>query len=470
MAKITPVLMQHKENGSGRSPIYLRISSKDITKYKSLGYQVKKTHWNERSRRVRKSHKKHVEINALIRTKLSEADDFVLSRKRAGKPITARHLKQAFVEVEKEAEEEETPEVEDLGDRGIGGDYFAFADEEIERFERRGQIHTHKRYKSCIKKFRRHTGEPLPFGEITPELLEDYETHLIEHYGNAQTTVAANFSAIRSILYKAMMKELVPQKENPFFKFKVEQGTPDRDYLSRKQLARVEGLALPKDSLIWRVRSYFLFSTYCAGVRFGDMAKMKRRHVSGGRLKYQMSKTGNLKDMKMLPQAREIALHYLPEESSLNGRIEGPGERLFPIIEDYDTSTPRKMLNAISAQNALINKYLKKIAEKADLDVRLSTHIARHTFASMALRKGWDVDKIRRDLGHSSLKTTQTYLADFDDDDNYDERQQLFGGPPGDDPTDDDSSDDGPSEDGSSGNDSPEGDSSSGDDGLPEED
>ena len=71
MAKITPVLMQHKQNGNGRSPIYLRLSSGGKTKYKSLGYRIKETHWNERSRRVRKSHKKHAEINALIRSKLS---------------------------------------------------------------------------------------------------------------------------------------------------------------------------------------------------------------------------------------------------------------------------------------------------------------------------------------------------------------------------------------------------------------
>ena len=463
MAKITPVLMQHKQNGNGRSPIYLRLSSGDKTKYKSLGYRIKETHWNERSRRVRKSHEKHAEINALIRSKLSEADDFILSRKRAGKPVTARFLKQSFVEAEKEAEQKEASEDKGRGDEEgeePENDYFAFADKVIERFERRGQIYTHKRYKSCIKKFRKYTGEPFPFDEITPELLEDYETHLIQHYGNAQTTVAANFAAIRAILYKAMARDLAAQSENPFFKFKVKQGTPDRDHLTEEQLARIENLSLPKGSLIWRARSYFLFSTYCAGVRFGDMAKMKRRHVSGGRLRYQMSKTGNQKDMKLLPQAREIALHYLPESASLDRSIEGPEKRLFPIIDGYDTSTPRKMVNAISAQNTLVNKYLKKIAGRVDLDVHLSTHVARHTFASMALREGWDVGKIKNDLRHSDLKTTQTYLADFDEDDNYDERQELFGDAPGDDP-DDDSSDESPSDDGSS-DDEP-------DDELPEE-
>jgi hypothetical protein len=153
MAKFTAVLWTHNENAEGRSPIYLRISARSKTKYVSLGVRLKETHWNGRTRRVRKSHRKHEEINALIRSKLSEGDDFILGRKRAGKPITARYLKEALVEAEKEAEREETREEEGRGDEdgeGEGGDYFAFADKVIERFERRGQIYTHKRYKSFL--------------------------------------------------------------------------------------------------------------------------------------------------------------------------------------------------------------------------------------------------------------------------------------------------------------------------------
>ena len=93
MAKVTPVLWKHKENAEGRSPIYLRISAGDTTKYKSLRCYIKATHWNERTRRVRKSHKRHGEINALITQRLSEAESAILDRKRGGEAVTARHIK-----------------------------------------------------------------------------------------------------------------------------------------------------------------------------------------------------------------------------------------------------------------------------------------------------------------------------------------------------------------------------------------
>ena len=408
MAKITPVLWIHNENAEGRSPIYLRISAQGKTKYKTLGIRLKETHWNERLQRVRRSHKKREEINALIEKKLSEASDLVLDRKRAGEPVTARYIKAGLAEV---GEEKKSGSVEG---------YFAFADGVIERLDRQGKIYTHKRYKSCIKKFRKWTGEPLPFDDITPELLRNYETHLIEHYGNKQTTVAANFAAIRAILYRAIRAGHAEQSENPFFHFKVKQGTPDRDKLMRGQLRAIEELDLEREGLIWHVRNYFLFATYVAGVRFGDIAKMQRRNVVGGRLVYQMSKTGTERSVKLLPPARKIADYYLGEHS-------GNGEaRLFPILEGYDTSTPRKLVGAIGNQNALVNKYLKKIAERAQINAKVSFHVARHTFATIALQKGWDVAEISKMLGHGDLKTTQNYLKAFDHTDLDGKMDALF--------------------------------------------
>ena len=126
--------------------------------------------------------------------------------------MTARYIKASLAEA-------------DAGETEVSADdYFVFADSVIERLDRQGKIYTHKRYKSCIKKFRRWTSEPLLFDEITAELLRNYETHLIEHYGNKQTTVAANFAAIRAILYRAIRAGHAKQSENPFFHFKVKQG------------------------------------------------------------------------------------------------------------------------------------------------------------------------------------------------------------------------------------------------------
>lgn len=408
MARITPVLWTQKINKKGLCPIYLRIEAHDRRRYVSLRTRVRETQWNDNTRRVRKSHPQHEAINNLIAQRIAEAEAEILKLRTDREAITVEGLKETLAP--------DTPK--------RAGDFFAFADSVVDDFERRGKLYTHKRYKSVCLKFRTFTGEPLPFEKITPRLLRAYETHLIEHYGNNTNTVAANFNGLRSILYRAIREGVFPQAQNPFFQFKVTEGKTSRGKLSLEELQAIEELDLEPGSLIWHVRNYFLFSFYCAGIRFGDLAKMKRENIvangSRPRLEYRMSKTGTAKSIKLLPQARAILEHYTPQGDGAAGGY------LFPILNGYDVSTPRMLLNAISSQNALINKYLKKIAQRAGISCKLSFHISRHSFADIARQKGWSIYLISKALGHSSIKVTENYLKGFDAQALDDEMENLF--------------------------------------------
>jgi len=407
MAKVTPVLWTQKKNKKGFCPIYLRIEANDRRRYVSLRTRIRESHWNENTRRVRKNHPQHEAINNLIAQRIAEAQAEILKLRTGREAVTVEGLKETL-----------------RFDASEASDFFAYADDVILDLERRNKLYTHKRYKSIMGKFRDFTGAPLPFNKITPRLLRNYETHLIEHYSNKPSTVASNFRAIRAVLYRAIREGLCPQAENPFFQFKLKEGKTSRAKLSLEEVQAIEDLDLERGSLIWHVRNYFQFSFYCAGIRFGDLAKMRRDNIvangSGPRLVYSMSKTGAKKSIKLLPQAQAIVEHYAPQGDG------DAGGYLFPILTGYDTATPRKLLNAISSQNALVNKYLKKIARRANLTCNLSFHVSRHSFADIARQKGWDVYLISKALGHSSIKVTENYLKSFDAEALDNEMDALF--------------------------------------------
>ena len=62
-----------------------------------------------------------------------------------------------------------------------------------------------------------------------------------------------------------------------------------------------------------------------------------------------------------------------------------------------------------------MNSYLAEIATLAKIQKHLTTHIARHTFATMSLRNHVPIESISKMLGHSDIQTTQIYAKMLDE-------------------------------------------------------
>lgn len=56
-----------------------------------------------------------------------------------------------------------------------------------------------------------------------------------------------------------------------------------------------------------------------------------------------------------------------------------------------------------------IQKAIKKIAKRTEIKKKISPHIFRHTYATLALQKGMDIVTISNLLGHESVRTTEIY-------------------------------------------------------------
>ena len=62
-----------------------------------------------------------------------------------------------------------------------------------------------------------------------------------------------------------------------------------------------------------------------------------------------------------------------------------------------------------------VNKYIRRVAQKLEIEVNISTYTARHSYATQLMRHGAPTEFISKQLGHASIETTNSYLENFEE-------------------------------------------------------
>lgn len=105
--------------------------------------------------------------------------------------------------------------------------------------------------------------------------------------------------------------------------------------------------------------------------------------------------------------------------------VQGKGskDRRIPIVSKSLQTSLKRYVKGMAPLDPLfpmksrnLRKLVARIGREAGLSKRLHPHMLRHTSATMYLRKGANLESVRKTLGHESLSTTQKYLALTDED------------------------------------------------------
>ena len=141
-------------------------------------------------------------------------------------------------------------------------------------------------------------------------------------------------------------------------------------------------------------------------MNFYDMMKLKWSNIEGDYIVYTRSKTkGNFK-IKILDPVKKIL-----EEYRLENRITG---YIFPILLRNDL-TPKQIEERKGKKLKKFNKDLKLIAEIVGITKKVTSYVARHSFATNLREAGEGADIISQAMGHHDIQMTQTYLKAFED-------------------------------------------------------
>jgi len=295
--------------------------------------------------------------------------------------------------------------------KGRESSLLALGDEMADNYLKGGSIRTYKRYTMVLNRMRLYLKKKdLTYKELTVQFLTQYEIYLKKE--ELQTNSIHNhFKTIRAIYYQAIKEEIITVEKNPFFAFKLklDKNNVKKEKLSLEELEVITKLDLEKGEALWHTRNYFLFSFNVAGIRIGDLIQLKWEHITeGDRLEYNMDKTGRFKSLQLSPKAQEILAYYKSKNSK-------PSDYIFGLLDnDIDEKDRLYLYNQIGSWTAYINSNLKKIANKAKINKKISTHVSRHSFAQIARVKIKDIHTVKALLGHTKISTTELYLKSLD--------------------------------------------------------
>jgi len=266
-------------------------------------------------------------------------------------------------------------------------DFHKFLEEAIN--ERKGEsaprtISRDQVFQRRLKEFRK----DIAFSEIDAEFVEQFRRWLKRTHHNETNTIHKQLKVFRLYLNIAKRKGII--KENPFVSVRVKKEKTERVFLEENELKKlwesyVSG-KYTKDPAKQMVLRHFLFMCF-TGMDYGGVRESARfDNLFGETLIFIREKT----------MTRKKETTKLPLTSKAIGLIHDEGNKEGYCFATY--AEPR------------MNKVLKLLAEDHKINKRITTHVGRHTFATLFIQKTADVATLQKLLGHSSITTTMVYV------------------------------------------------------------
>lgn len=223
------------------------------------------------------------------------------------------------------------------------------------------------------------------------------------HAAYKQRTVKRKIASVKAFFNYLDFEEKIAV--NPFNKlrvrFKEEQLLPrSLPYGTiEKLLTHIHTQRVREDLTTWKKRLAFrdvcvLELLFMTGMRISELCELKRENIdlSVGVIRVY----GKGAKERMVPVGNNEVLHMLREYEKEFLKEIGNG---FFFVNRYG--------NSLSTQ--AVRLMLQKYTKEAGIEMNITPHMIRHSFATLLLEEGVDIRIIQQLLGHSSIVTTQIY-------------------------------------------------------------
>ncbi len=263
--------------------------------------------------------------------------------------------------------------------------------------ERHYSERTIEEYTSDLKElevFFQHEDEHLTWETLDADIVRDWVVDLMENRKLSAASVNRKLSSVRSF-YRFLLREGLIETD-PMHHLRGPKMPRRLPYfLKEKEIDRLldedaedntfEGV---RDKLIVRV-------FYSTGIRLSELVNLKREDVDY--FEKQIKVLGKRNKHRLVPFGQELCEALQNYTSLCDRELLQTAECLFTDAEGK-ALTPAKV-------RGIVKKELSKVSTLK----KLSPHVLRHTFATVMLNHGADLESVQKLLGHERIATTEIY-------------------------------------------------------------
>ena len=396
MSSVKLELFKSKKLKDARHPVMIRITHERRNKYINTGFSAFAEEWDNNTMQLTSVYKKNFKLtqpkfdalNAALLNKLTDARNNLYELQRQKKSLNIAELQAKIKNIDNPVS------------------LFTFAEKIIKENKTRGSYGNAANYQTMLNVIKDFQGDiDLKISEINYSWLRKFENwHLSK--GNTMNSLSVYLRAVRALYNRAIAEGMVNADSYPFGKgkFKINQSPPQKRAINKTDIDKIRKTEFPENSSLWHTKNLFLFSFYCRGMNWIDMANLKMKNLINGRIEYvrikTMRKSGKSFSIKINDQITDILDWYCRDKE--------PEDHIFPIVLRKDN--PELIRKDIKNGLKSFNKYLGKIADKCKIQGDITSYVARHSWATIAKKIGVDIATISDGLGHGDMHITQTYL------------------------------------------------------------
>jgi len=373
-------LWKAKQTKDGMVPIYVRITVNGLRDGFSSGKKIHADYWNEETGFAVRACKDAVSINNYITKTAKDLEKCYNELCDQHDDVTAKMVKDAFL-----FKPEPKPTLMQA--------FKVHNDEFAERVDKgKGTKGTLMRYERLQTKTTAFLKKKFKASDIILEEIQYSFASGFYHYLLMQdideNTSMKYVKTLKQVMTKAVNEGMITH--SPINNFKCPYKDPDRDHLEMDEIIKIYNKKI-LCKRIAEVRDVYVFCCF-TGYAFETVYALEPENVftgvDGGLwISKDRAKSGTEETVPLLPVALEIIEKY----------------------KDHPYCVSENKLLPVNC-NQRFNAYLKELADICDVNKHLTTHTARHTFATtVTLENDVPIETVSKMLGHKDIRTTQIY-------------------------------------------------------------